>query len=350
MTERTRLALHYTLSRRQNLKTQIIGTIDNRLLDIRYYLLAVPKKLRKKDKSRGACMHACAIVPLDNRLFEFDLASFTNQMLVLQERLENRRIALEKQKEEMHVEKDQKLLKAEEDIQTLRLAINFVEKRKQLSNLKNVLPDAFRHKKKLEVRLDNLQKYSRNLKNLCKYLEKSRTKAAREILDALKPQMNLIYTRLRPHLVYGTLDIEVRRGRGRAGKRLFSYMIQAVSKDKEKKTFVKTRFSHAQMNVTGLSIFLALVLGAPHKFETIMLDEPDQSLDYDHKENLAAILRDLQNYKQIIVATQDEDFQKILLDRLAPPSSKSRVVYNFYDWEPKYGPKITRSIHEAPKI
>jgi len=104
------------------------------------------------------------------------------------------------------------------------------------------------------------------------------------------------------------------------------------------------------MNIVGISIYLALVLGAPHKFETIILDEPDQSLDMDHKENLAAILRDLQNYKQIIVATQDEDFKEILLERLVPSLNKSRVVYDLRDWESEHGPRITRSIHKAQKI
>jgi len=341
-----------TLRSAQEKITQLEQRIDERRSVIAQFQAIDERFVRIKEAVENNCQELgiSDLLPFDNKVFKFDLASFTNQIQMLQERLKNRKIELEKQEEDIRDEKDRVLLKAEEDIDTLRLVISFIEKREQLSNLKSVLPDAFRQKKNLAVRLDEVQLYLRSLKTLCNYLEKSRTKAATEILNALEPQMNQIYARLRPHPVYDRLNLEATRGKGRAGRRLFSYMIKAVSEDREKETFVKTRFSHAQMNIVGLSIFLALVLGAPHKFEAIVLDEPDQSLDFDHKKNLAAILRDIQSYKQIIVTTQDEDFQKILLEQLVPSSGKSRVVYNLYDWEQKHGPRVTHSIEEAPKM
>lgn len=290
------------------------------------------------------------LVSIEDRLFNLDLEALTNQMRLLQERLEGRKTKLEEQEQSINKKKDLMLFEIVQNIDILHLVIDFMEKRDQMSGLKNIFPDAFRQKEKLERKLDKVYRYSSKLKLLCECLDKSRTKAASEILDALKPQMNLLYKRLRPHPVYDTINIEVKRGKGRLGKRLYSYMITAISRDKEKRTYVKTRFSQAQMNVSGLSIFLALVLGAPHKFETIILDEPDQSLDLDHKESLAAVLRDLQNYKQIIAATQDEDFQKVLLERLVPSSGKSRAVYDFHDWESEHGSSITRSIHKAQRI
>ena len=332
----------------KNLEQAISGlrTVLDRFLEIDREFASIKEIVESDCRD----LEISSIVPLDDRLFELGLKSFTNQMRILQGRLEDRSFELEKQEKEIREEKNQLLLEAEENIDILRLMIDHLQKKNRLSNLIGILPESFKEKERLEIRLNKVQKYSRNLKILCQYLESSRTKAASEILNALKPQMNLIYTRLRPHPVYDTIDIEVKRGKGRAGKRLFSYMIKAVSKDQEKKTFVKTRFSQAQMNISGLSIFLALVLGAPHKFELIILDEPDQSLDLDHKENLATILRDLQNHKQIIVSTQDEEFQKILLEKLVPPSGERRAIYDFHDWEPEHGPRITRSIQEAPKI
>lgn len=76
-------------------------------------------------------------------------------------------------------------------------------------------------------------------------------------------------------------------------------MIKATSSKSGMETFVRTIFSTAQKNVVGLSISLALVIGATHDFGTIILDEPDQSLDEEHKENLVDILRKTQNSKQI---------------------------------------------------
>lgn len=291
------------------------------------------------------------IAPLDDQAFQLGIKSFIEQLSVLQERLVNRKKDFKEQEEQINNEKYEMLKDIEKDIDTLRILFNVLERERQLMNLKNVLPEAFREKSNLEAKLNRLEEYGENLQQLCNYLEKSRKKAAKEILEALEPQINQIYRRLRPHPVYDMLDLEIKRGRGRAGKRLFSYMIKAAhTHDKQVETFVKTRFSHAQMSIAGLSIYLALVLGAPHRLEAIILDEPDQSLDLDHKENLAAILRDLQQHKQIIVSTQDEDFQRILLEQLVPPSGKSRIVYDLHDWDQNRGPRVTESIQQAPEI
>lgn len=291
------------------------------------------------------------IAPLDDQAFQLGIKSFIKQLSVLQERLVNRTKDFKEQEERINNEKYEMLKDIEKDIDTLRILFNVLEREQQLINLKNVLPEAFRDKSNLEAKLNKLEEYGENLQQLCKYLEKSRKKAAKEILEALEPQINQIYRRLRPHPVYDMLELEIKRGRGRAGKRLFSYMIKAAhTHDKQVETFVKTRFSHAQMSIAGLSIYLALVLGAPHRLEVIILDEPDQSLDLDHKENLAAILRDLQQHKQIIVSTQDEDFQRILLEQLVPPSGKSRIVYDLHDWDPDRGPRVTKTIQQAPEI
>jgi hypothetical protein len=54
--------------------------------------------------------------------------------------------------------------------------------------------------------------------------------------------------------------------------------------------------------------------------------------------------------KQIIVSPQGEDFQRILLEQLTPPSGKSRIIYDLHDWDQHCGPRVTKSIQEAPEI
>jgi DNA repair exonuclease SbcCD ATPase subunit len=326
-----------------------IGTLKARLGEferIEEKFAFIKKELKTESKES----HLFDIVPLDKDVFELDSFPFLNQMQMWRKRIEDKVIDLENQEEKARSEREQQILGIEQSIDTLNLMVDFIEKKSALSDLRKVFPDVFEQKKKLETRLAETQRFTGDLRMLCSHLEKSRTKASKEILEALEPQINLIYTRLRPHPVYGTLSLEAMRGKGRAGKRLFSYMIKAASKDESKKTYVKTKFSQAQINVAGISIFLALVLGAPHQLETLILDEPDQSLDLNHKANLAAILRDLQSHKQIIVATQDDDFQKALLEQLVPPSGESRAVYRLDYWQPEHGPKISHSIDNAPEM
>lgn len=289
-------------------------------------------------------------VSLDKDVFELDALPFLNQMKMWRKRIENKAIDLENQEKKARNDRERQNLDIEQSIDILNLMLDYIEKKSASSDLRKVFPDVFEQQKKLETRLVETQRFADDLKMLCTHLERSRTKSSKEILEALEPQINLIYNRLRPHPVYGTLSLETKRGKGRTGKRVFSYMIKAANEDESKETYVKTKFSQAQINVAGISIFLALVLGAPHQLETLILDEPDQSLDLGYKENLAAILRDLESHKQIIVATQDDEFQKVLLDQLVPPSGESRIVYRLDYWQPEHGPKISHNIDKAPEM
>lgn len=306
--------------------------------------------IKKELKTKSKESQLSDVVPLEKDVFELDSLPFLNQMQMWRKRIEDKVIDLENQEKKVRSDRERQILDIERNIDTLNLMVDFIEKKSALSDLRKVFPDVFEQKKKLATKLAETKRFAGDLKVLCTHLERSRIKASREILEALEPQINLIYTRLRPHPVYGTLSLEAMRGKGRAGKRLFSYMIKAASEDESKETYVKTKFSQAQINVAGISIFLALVLGAPHQLETLILDEPDQSLDLDHKGNLAAILRDLQSHKQIIVATQDDDFQKALLEQLVPPSGESRVVYKLDYWQPEHGPKISYNVDKAPEM
>jgi exonuclease SbcC len=333
-----------------------IADLDERIGSLRARLDEFKRKdekfasIKKELKTESKELQELGIVPLDEDVFELDSFSFPNQMQLWRKRIEDKVSGLENQEEKARSDRERQILDIERNIDALNLMVDFLEKKNALSNLGKVFPDIFEQKKKLETKLAETQRFASDLRVLCTHLERSRTQASKEILEALEPQINLIYARLRPHPVYGTLSLKTMRGKGTAGKRLFSYMIKAASEDESKETYVKTKFSQAQINVASISIFLALVLGAPHQLDTLILDEPDQSLDLDHKGNLAAILRDLQSHKQIIVATQDDDFQKALLEQLTPPSGESRVVHRLDYWQPEHGPKVSYSVDKAPEM
>jgi predicted ATPase len=77
-------------------------------------------------------------------------------------------------------------------------------------------------------------------------------------------------------------------------------------------SYITTRFSNTQMNIVAISIFLSYNERLASKFPLLILDDPIQSLDYDHKEALAALMNDLSIDRQIIIATQNTEFKQTL--------------------------------------
>lgn len=294
-------------------------------------------------------MELTQIVKVSLRKTE-DPKKVLDQLSRISEKLETIKHKLELEGNTLEKKIRRTLSIVERNIETLNLLSQFLEKKLQLLDIMKIIPEAHEELEQLGQELSELKIYHSKLSTLSEMMAHVRMETARDILEELKPQMNLIYTKLLPHTHYNTLILEIGRGKGRPKKLGYTYMIKALSSKDQSKTYVKTRFSHAQINVTALSIFLALALGAAHNFGAIVIDEPDQSLDREHKRNLADVLRDLQTYYQVIVATQDEDFQKLLLERLSPPEGGSRIIYEFKDWKPIEGPILAAKLTEARKV
>jgi DNA repair exonuclease SbcCD ATPase subunit len=69
----------------------------------------------------------------------------------------------------------------------------------------------------------------------------------------------------------------------------------------------------------------------------LILDDPGQSLDSDHKKALAVMLADEANERQIIVATQDEEMRS-LIDGAIPRTRLKSIAFD--GWTPQTGPKL----------
>jgi DNA repair exonuclease SbcCD ATPase subunit len=107
------------------------------------------------------------------------------------------------------------------------------------------------------------------------------------------------YRQLDPHPAYTALQIEPEL----TDKGTYNYWIKALTEDYVYGTYVQTRFSTAQANCAAIAIFLAVNQHLSKTLETILLDDPSQSMDPDHKERLAQTLAS--STRQVIVATED---------------------------------------------
>ncbi|MEM3383816.1 MAG: hypothetical protein QW698_07260 [Nitrososphaerales archaeon] len=111
------------------------------------------------------------------------------------------------------------------------------------------------------------------------------------------------------------------------------YWIKAQGK--EESTYIQTRFSGAQLNSVALAIFLTMAKHLPHNLGFIILDDPTQSMDHAHKEALAKILSEEMMVKQVLIATQDQEFLDLIRD-FCPKDMKRFMIQ---EWSVK-GPLL----------
>jgi exonuclease SbcC len=159
---------------------------------------------------------------------------------------------------------------------------------------------------------------------------------AAQIIKESESEIQSFYSRLCKHQAYSELRINV-KSRELRGLVKNSYSIKAYNKDLGKETFVSTRFSAGQMNSVALAVCFALSTILRLQFGFLILDDPAQTLDSDHKTSLATLLLELAKQKQIIVATQDEELQDLLAK-----SSEVEIV-SFPSWNVR-GPVAIQQI------
>jgi len=160
---------------------------------------------------------------------------------------------------------------------------------------------------------------------------------AKSLVDDAMPQIKKFYGELVGHPYYKDLQIEVtpKTTRGRVRN---SYRIVGSNPKDGAETLAKDRFSTGQMNCVALSVFLALAnKGAySHNIGFLILDDPSQNLDTEHKEALCRILARVAKKSQLVISSQDSEFQKMLKSTFKDAKA---ITYRFGKWSIN-GPKI----------
>jgi len=107
-----------------------------------------------------------------------------------------------------------------------------------------------------------------------------------------------------------------------------SFEILAVKGDE--KVLALSIFNTGDLNCAGLSVFLGLGLTQEisHNLGFIILDDPSQSLDSTHKENLVSILNSIPDDKQIFVSTSELDLTDLILTKVV----RKKRHYKFDPW------------------
>lgn len=141
------------------------------------------------------------------------------------------------------------------------------------------------------------------------------TGRAEDALTRCGEDISHTYARLCNHPYFDGLKIEVGQKQVQGGQRN-TYRIIAYSTRDGQRTSASSRLSTAQMNCVALSAYLSLAGVLNHNLGFMLLDDPSQNLDVEHKEALASILKDLLPSLQLVIGTHDAEFDRLLRKHL----------------------------------
>ena len=161
------------------------------------------------------------------------------------------------------------------------------------------------------------------------------TGRAEDALARCGEDISRTYARLCNHPYFDGLKIEVGQKQVQGVQRN-TYRIIAYSTKDGQRTSASSRLSTAQMNCVALSAYLSLAGVLNHNLGFMLLDDPSQNLDGEHKEALASILTDLLPSLQLVVGTHDTEFDKLLRKHLG----KEGVSWYDLAWTAREGTSL----------
>jgi ABC-type cobalamin transport system ATPase subunit len=161
---------------------------------------------------------------------------------------------------------------------------------------------------------------------------------ARTALDVSGDDYGRFYATLCAHPYFDRLRISVEEQRVNGVDRN-NYVIRTHSSLDGEASLASSRLSTAQMNCVALSVYLALATRLEHHLGFVILDDPSQSLDLEHKQALVQVLDELDPRLQLLIATQDLELGD-MLSRRWPGDASTRYGLN---WSPDHGAELVEA-------
>jgi len=157
---------------------------------------------------------------------------------------------------------------------------------------------------------------------------------AKELLEKLSKDIQYYYNKLNPQEPIQFKRITPTSGLRRQAK------LEAESFGKEINPV--TCFSEAHINSLGLSLYFPQRVDFNPKWEFIILDDPVQSMDDDHANQLIDILKEKVKAKQVIILTHSNKLRKDIKSRIG---KENLLEYEFVPGD-ETGPRI--ELKEGP--
>ena len=193
--------------------------------------------------------------------------------------------------------------------------LEVLEARERLAELEDKYPTAMSEKEALLRAISELNDLKLGLQDIYQAATEHQRSVVSGALAALQPVINERYSRIMGHPEYAELQIEPEEQK----KGVFRYWIAARNSAGTHSTYITTRFSTSQRNVVAVAIFLAMAEHLPHNLNVLMMDDPTQSMDPEHQRAMAQFLAEEGANRQVIVATEDPAFAKMIIQSSQNP-------------------------------
>lgn len=238
--------------------------------------------------------------------------------------------------EDAHKSREEEFQRIEGDIDIVKAIHKVLTKKQEYEGIKTLMASDVEGMKTLRDEIKKLNLFEDMLTQLMKAMTSAQINLADEEIKKTSPNISKYYGILCNHPYFRGIRIDVQSKKA-GGKVKNSYFIKAFNPTERKDTAVSARFSTGQMNCVALSIYMSLSTVLSHKLGFLILDDSSQSLDTEHKYSLVEILNKVVSDNQLLISTQDTEFQKILKSQLS--SKEKKCIYTFENWDKK-GPSI----------
>lgn len=228
------------------------------------------------------------------------------------------------------------LQKIEDSADICRAILRVLEKEAEYDKIRETFAEEDSQIEILKTQITEMSALYTRLERISDVVATAQINLAREFIGKGEKKISEYYSRLCGHPYYNSIRIDIDQ-RNVKGVQKNTYNIRAFNHKEGKETLINTRFSTGQMNCAALSIFLSLSSMIDRRTKFVILDDPSQSLDTEHKKSLVKVLGDVSLGNQVIIATQDTELEQVIGDGFKPKGGYITLKYKGWD---KEGPAI----------
>ncbi|MGH9089898.1 MAG: AAA family ATPase [Acidimicrobiales bacterium] len=186
-----------------------------------------------------------------------------------------------------------------------------------------------------EQQIESLSRLEGGIRTIADVVTAEASTRARDAVDTAQVDIAKLYKELCNHPYFDNIQISV-ESQLVSGIERNNYFIRTHSSTDNRQTLASSRLSTAQMNCVALSVYLALATQLQHNLGFVILDDPSQNLDTEHKQALVSILSRIAPQLQVLVGTQDSELDELIGKAAGTDSFHRRRL----SWSPLTGSSV----------
>jgi DNA repair exonuclease SbcCD ATPase subunit len=214
----------------------------------------------------------------------------------------------------------------------------FIEAREELRRLEDRRKQAKASHAKLDSKAEAMDDLATNVESIRKAVLAAKEEIAGGALKRASNRTQQLYAEMVQHALFDRLAIKADL---KAAKVDYAFEVSSSEHSKSARE-ARLVLSDGQLTAAALGLFYALAESTAHGLDLLYVDDPTQNLDHSHKEAMAKVIADISTRKQVIVATQDEDFVSLLRDA---GFEAAGITHHIESWDGR--PSVTTTMGGA---